>query len=50
MSIIKVNNLTKTYHETEVPVHAVNGIDLEFKKGEFAAIVGPVRAVFQCFD
>jgi len=41
MSIIKVNNLTKTYHETEVPVHAVNGIDLEFKKGEFAAIVGP---------
>lgn len=41
MSIIKVNNLTKTYHETDVPVHAVNGIDLEFQKGEFAAIVGP---------
>ncbi len=41
MSIIKVNKLTKTYHETEVPVHAVNGIDLEFQKGEFAAIVGP---------
>jgi putative ABC transport system ATP-binding protein len=41
MSVIKVKNLTKTYHETEVPVHAVNGIDLEFKKGEFVAIVGP---------
>jgi len=41
MSIIKVNNLKKTYHETEVPVHAVNGVDLEFQKGEFAAIVGP---------
>ncbi len=41
MSVIKVNGLTKTYSETEVPVHAVNGIDLTFDKGEFAAIVGP---------
>ena len=41
MSIIHDNKLTKTYHETEVPVHAVNGIDLSFEKGEFAAIVGP---------
>jgi len=41
MSVIKINNLTKTYHETEVPVHAVNGISLNFEKGEFAAIVGP---------
>ena len=41
MSVIKLNNLTKTYNETQVPVHAVNGIDLEFEKGEFVAIVGP---------
>jgi putative ABC transport system ATP-binding protein len=41
MSVIKVNNLTKTYHETEIPVHAVNGINLNFEKGEFTAIVGP---------
>ena len=41
MSVIKVKGLTKTYSETEVPVHAVNGIDLNFEKGEFAAIVGP---------
>ncbi len=41
MSVIKIKNLTKTYHETEVPVHAVNGINLSFEKGEFAAIVGP---------
>lgn len=40
MSVIKIKKLTKTYMETEIPVHAVNGIDLEFKKGEFAAIVG----------
>ena len=41
MSVIKINNITKTFTETEVPVHAVNGIDLIFEKGEFAAIVGP---------
>ncbi len=41
MSVIKINNLTKTYHETEIPVHAVNGINLNFEKGEFTAIVGP---------
>jgi len=41
MSIIQINNLKKTYHDTEIPVHAVNGINLSFEKGEFAAIVGP---------
>ncbi|UCE93799.1 MAG: ABC transporter ATP-binding protein [Flavobacteriaceae bacterium] len=41
MSIIQIKNLTKTYHDTEVPVHAVNGIDLDFEEGEFTAIVGP---------
>jgi len=41
MSIIQIKNLTKTYHDTEIPVHAVNGIDLSFEEGEFAAIVGP---------
>lgn len=41
MSIIQINNLTKTYHDTEVPVHAVNGVNLSFDAGEFAAIVGP---------
>lgn len=41
MSIIKISNLRKTYDETTIPVHAVNGIDLEFKEGEFTALVGP---------
>ena len=41
MSIIEVKNVTKVYHETEVKVNAVNGIDLSFEQGEFAAIVGP---------
>ena len=41
MSIIEVKKLTKTYHDTEIPVHAVNGIDLNIEEGEFTAIVGP---------
>lgn len=41
MSIINIENITKIYNETEVEVHAVNGIDLQFEEGEFAAIVGP---------
>ncbi|MFP4018590.1 MAG: ABC transporter ATP-binding protein [Bacteroidales bacterium] len=41
MKILDINNVHKIYSETEVEVHAVNGINLEFQKGEFAAIVGP---------
>ncbi len=41
MSIIEIKNLKKVYDEKTVPVHAVNGIDLSFTEGEFAAIVGP---------
>ena len=41
MPVIEIKNLTKIYNETMVPVHALNGINLEFEKGEFTAIVGP---------
>lgn len=41
MSIIITNNLHKVYDETIVPVHAVNGVSLEFNQGEFTAIIGP---------
>ncbi len=41
MSVIKTRGITKTYTETAVPVHALNGIDLDIKEGEFTAIVGP---------
>ncbi len=41
MSVIKTENLTKTYHESEVPVHAIRGVSLDVEQGEFAAIVGP---------
>jgi putative ABC transport system ATP-binding protein len=40
-NIIEIRNLHKIYDEKTVPVHAVNGIDLTFKQGEFTAIVGP---------
>ncbi len=41
MSIIEIKNLTKIYDGAGLEVKAVNGIDLNFEKGEFAAIVGP---------
>jgi len=41
MNIIEIKDLHKIYDEEIHPVHAVNGINLNFKEGEFAAIVGP---------
>jgi putative ABC transport system ATP-binding protein len=41
MSIIEIKNLTKIYDGAGLEVKAVNGIDLNFEEGEFAAIVGP---------
>lgn len=42
MVIIDVQQITKTYNEKgTIPVHAVNGIDLQIHEGEFSAIVGP---------
>jgi len=40
-SIIKITDLYKTYTESEIDVHAVNGINLNIEVGEFTAIVGP---------
>jgi putative ABC transport system ATP-binding protein len=41
MKVLEINNVHKIYNSSEVKVHAVNGISLDFEKGEFAAIVGP---------
>ncbi len=41
MSIIKISNLTKVYDGSANEIVAVNNLNLEFEKGEFAAIVGP---------
>ena len=37
---IEVRGLTKTYQLGEVAVHALRGVDLEIRKGEFVAIIG----------
>ncbi|NCA75904.1 MAG: ABC transporter ATP-binding protein [Alphaproteobacteria bacterium] len=41
MSIIAIENLEKSYHDSEIEVRALNGINLNFEEGEFTAIVGP---------
>ena len=40
LPIIAVRGLTKTYQVGEVAVHALRGVDLEIRKGEFVAIIG----------
>ncbi len=40
-TVIKTNNLSKVYTDTAVPVHALRSVSLEFRQGEFTAIVGP---------
>lgn len=40
-NVIEITGLTKIYNSSEVKVKAVNGIDINFKEGEFTAIVGP---------
>ena len=39
--VIKTEGLHKIYDTTAVPVHALQGVDLEIHRGEFTAIVGP---------
>ncbi|HOK26424.1 MAG TPA: ABC transporter ATP-binding protein [Bacteroidales bacterium] len=41
MKILELKNVNKIYDGSEVPVHAVRDVTLEFEEGEFAAIVGP---------
>ena len=41
MNIIEIRNLRKVYDEKTIPVHALNGVDLVFREGEFTSIVGP---------
>ncbi len=41
MKILELKKVNKIYNESEVNVHAVNDVSLDFLEGEFAAIVGP---------
>ena len=41
---VVMENVKKTYKMGEVMIHAVDGVDIEIHKGEFAVIVGPSGA------
>ena len=41
MKVLQLKNVHKIYNSSEVKVHAVNGVTIDFEQGEFAAIVGP---------
>lgn len=41
MAVVEINNVFKSYHDTEVEVKAINGVTLSFEKGDFAVVVGP---------
>jgi putative ABC transport system ATP-binding protein len=41
MKVIELRNVNKIYNSSEVKVHAVNDVSLDFMEAEFAAIVGP---------
>ena len=40
MEVLKTENLKKYYNQSQVPVKAVDGIDISVSQGEFVAIVG----------
>src|SRR5512142_198866 len=40
-TMIKIDELTKTYKMGEIEVHALQGVDLEIADGELVAIMGP---------
>jgi len=39
--VILTKEVTKVYSDNGVPVHALRGIDLSIRRGEFTALVGP---------
>ena len=41
MNVIETNNLFKIYQQGEIEVRALNDVSINFKQGEFKAIVGP---------
>jgi putative ABC transport system ATP-binding protein len=40
-TVIKLNNISKTYHVGSEDVHALQSISLEIKKNEYVAVMGP---------
>jgi putative ABC transport system ATP-binding protein len=41
MNVIETVKISKTYHESDIPVEALKNVSFTVESGEFAAIVGP---------
>ncbi|VVB90011.1 putative ABC transporter ATP-binding protein [uncultured archaeon] len=39
--ILSIRNIKKTYNQGKIPVHALDDVSFDVKKGEFISIVGP---------
>ncbi len=39
--LISIKDVTKTYDTSEVEVHALRGVSLDIREGEFVSIIGP---------
>ena len=39
--VVRLERVTKVYRQDSVAVNALQGIDLEIRKGDFAVLVGP---------
>jgi len=40
-TLIKLNGVSKVFYTDEVETHALDGVELEIKKGEYVSIAGP---------
>ncbi|WP_026894125.1 ABC transporter ATP-binding protein [Clostridiisalibacter paucivorans] len=41
MSVLELNNISKSYKSGQIKVHALNNIDLSIEDGDFVSIMGP---------
>src|SRR6056297_295042 len=41
MSLLKLKEITKIYHQGEIDVPALRGVNLEIESGEFTTVFGP---------